>query len=204
MLRAGSICMTLLYKYMTTSSESKDNLNEKSKKLRLLANTFSQYGGILSKVSQILVLNDIDNNVFSDCKPFSRDKTHNYIVKQYENNSDFFQPIKQFNFEIFKSGSVGQVYRATLFDDREVILKIQYVGLVEQTKQDLKLLDMMVSYLYSNLSEIDNAITDIKQKINEELDYQIENKNFHRCLDLKKCKFEILSSEIYLIFLEYN
>ena len=177
MLRAGSICMTLLYKYMTTSSESKDNLNEKSKKLRLLANTFSQYGGILSKVSQILVLNDIDNNVFSDCKPFSRDKTHNYIVKQYENNSDFFQPIKQFNFEIFKSGSVGQVYRATLFDDREVILKIQYVGLVEQTKQDLKLLDMMVSYLYSNLSEIDNAITDIKQKINEELDYQIEKRN---------------------------
>lgn len=177
MLRAGSLCMTLLYKYMKSNSESKDNLNEKSRKLKLLAETFSQYGGILSKVSQILVLNDIDNNVFSDCKPFSRDKTHNYIVKQYENNSDFFQTIKQFNFEIYKSGSVGQVYRATLLDDREIILKIQYVGLVEQTRQDLKLLDMMVSYLYSELPEMNNAITDIKQKINEELDYQIEKRN---------------------------
>lgn len=177
MLRAGSLCMTLLYKYMTTNSESKDNLNEKSKKLKLLADTFSQYGGLLSKVSQILMLNDINNNVFSDCKPFSRDKTHNYIVKQYENNPDFFRLINQFNFEIYKSGSVGQVYRAKLLDDREIILKIQYVGLDEQTRQDLKLLDMMVSYLYSDLSEIDNAISDIKQKINEELDYQIEKRN---------------------------
>ena len=177
MLRAGSLCMTLLYKYMTTNSESKDNLNEKSKKLKLLAETFSQYGGLLSKVSQILMLNDINNNVFSDCKPFSRDKTHNYIVKQYENNRDFFRLIKEFNFEIFKSGSVGQVYRSKLLDDREIILKIQYVGLDEQTRQDLKLLDMMISYLYSDLSEIDNAISDIKQKINEELDYQIEKRN---------------------------
>ena len=177
MLRAGSLCMTLLYKYMTTNSESKDNLNEKSRKLKLLADTFSQYGGLLSKVSQILVLNDVNNNVFSDCKPFSRDKTHNYIIKQYENNPEYFQLIKELNFEIYKSGSVGQVYRATLLDDREIILKIQYVGLVEQTRQDLKLLDMMVSYLYSDFSEIDNAITDIKQKINEELDYQIEKRN---------------------------
>ena len=177
MLRAGSLCMTLLYKYMTTNSESKDNLNEKSKKLKLLADTFSQYGGLLSKVSQILMLNDINNNVFSDCKPFSRDKTHNYIVKQYENNRDFFRLIKEFNFEIFKSGSVGQVYRSKLLDDREIILKIQYVGLDEQTRQDLKLLDMMISYLYSDLSEIDNAISDIKQKINEELDYQVEKRN---------------------------
>lgn len=177
MLRAGSLCMTLLYKYMTTNSESKDNLNEKSKKLKLLAETFSQYGGLLSKVSQILMLNDINNNVFSDCKPFSRDKTHNYIVKQYENNRDFFRLIKEFNFEIYKSGSVGQVYRSKLLDDREIILKIQYVGLDEQTRQDLKLLDMMISYLYSDLSEIDNAISDIKQKINEELDYQIEKRN---------------------------
>ena len=177
MLRAGSLCVTLLYKYMTSSSESKDDISEKSNKLRLLSDTFAQYGGILSKISQILVLNDTDNTVFSDCKPFSRDKTHNYIVKQFENNPDFFRTVKQFNYEIYKSGSVGQVYRATTIDDRQIIMKVQYVGLAEQTKQDLKILDMVINYLYGDFTDMKNAITDIKMKINEELDYQTEKQN---------------------------
>lgn len=177
MLRAGSLCVSLLYKYMTSSSETKDDISEKSRKLRLLSETFSQYGGILSKISQILVLNDTDNSVFSDCKPFSREKTHAYIVKQYQNNTAFFQPVKEIDFEIYKSGSVGQVYRARMVDDRSIILKVQYSGLAEQTKQDLKILDMVISYLYSDFTDMKNAIVDIKTKINEELDYQIEKRN---------------------------
>lgn len=177
MLRASSICISLLYKYMTSSSESKDELNEKSKKIKLLSETFSQYGGVLSKISQILVLNDTENDVFSECKPFSREKTHNYIVKQFENNRDFFRDIETFNFDIYKSGSVGQVYRAKTHDQKEIILKVQYQGLAEQTKQDLKILDMIISYLYSDFVDINNAIIDIKTKINEELNYQIEKQN---------------------------
>lgn len=162
---------------MTSSSESKDELNEKSKKIKLLSETFSQYGGVLSKISQILVLNDTENDVFSECKPFSREKTHNYIVKQFENNRDFFRDIETFNFDIYKSGSVGQVYRAKTHDQKEIILKVQYQGLAEQTKQDLKILDMIISYLYSDFVDINNAIIDIKTKINEELNYQIEKQN---------------------------
>jgi predicted unusual protein kinase regulating ubiquinone biosynthesis (AarF/ABC1/UbiB family) len=176
MLRASSICMSLIYKYITSSSESKDDLTEKSKKLRLLSETFAQYGGVLSKIAQILVLNDTDNDVFSDCKPFSREKTHNYIVKQFENNREFFRDVDQFNFEIYKSGSVGQVYRATT-NQREIVMKVQYQGLAEQTRQDLKILDMVVDYLYSDFADMKNAIIDIKTKINEELDYQNEKRN---------------------------
>lgn len=177
MLRAGSLCVSLLYKYMTSNSETKDDLSEKSKKLRLLSETFSEYGGILSKISQILVLNDTENSVFSDCKPFSREKTHKYILKQYQTNTDFFQPVKHLDFNIYKSGSVGQVYRATTIDDREIVIKVQYSGLAEQTKQDLKILDMVISYLYSDFTDMKNAIQDIKTKINEELDYHIEKRN---------------------------
>ena len=177
MLRAGSLCASLLYKYMTSNTEAKDDINEKSKKLRLLSETFSQYGGVLSKISQILVLNDIDNNVFSDCKPFSRDKTHNYIVKQFQTNPDFFRDVKEFDFNIYKSGSVGQVYRANTIDDQQIIMKVQYSGLAEQTKQDLKILDMVISYLYNDFTDMKNAIIDIKTKINEELDYQNEKLN---------------------------
>ncbi len=177
MLRAGSLCVTFLHKYMTSSSETKDDMSEKSRKLRLLSETFAQYGGVLSKISQILVLNDVDNSVFSDCKPFSREKTHNYIVNQLEKNADFFRDIKQFNFEIYKSGSIGQVYRATTTDDRQIIMKVQYVGLAEQTKQDLYILDMIMNYLYTELTDMKNAVYDIKTKINEELNYDIEKNN---------------------------
>jgi len=176
MLRAGSLCVSLLYKFMTSNSESKDDINEKSKKLRLLSETFAQYGGILSKVSQILVLNDIDNTVFSDCKPFSRDKTHNYIVKEFEND-DIFRDVKEFDFNIYKSGSVGQVYRANTIDNQQIIMKVQYSGLAEQTKQDLKILDMVISYLYNDFTDMKNAVRDIKTKISEELDYQNEKRN---------------------------
>ena len=176
MLRAGSLCVSLLYKFMTSNSESKDDINEKSKKLRLLSETFAQYGGILSKISQILVLNDIDNTVFSDCKPFSRDKTHNYIVKEFEND-DIFRDVKEFDFNIYKSGSVGQVYRANTIDNQQIIMKVQYSGLAEQTKQDLKILDMVISYLYNDFTDMKNAVRDIKTKINEELDYQNEKRN---------------------------
>jgi predicted unusual protein kinase regulating ubiquinone biosynthesis (AarF/ABC1/UbiB family) len=161
---------------MTSNSESKDDINEKSKKLRLLSETFAQYGGILSKVSQILVLNDIDNTVFSDCKPFSRDKTHNYIVKEFEND-DIFRDVKEFDFNIYKSGSVGQVYRANTIDNQQIIMKVQYSGLAEQTKQDLKILDMVISYLYNDFTDMKNAVRDIKTKISEELDYQNEKRN---------------------------
>jgi predicted unusual protein kinase regulating ubiquinone biosynthesis (AarF/ABC1/UbiB family) len=161
---------------MTSNSESKDDINEKSKKLRLLSETFAQYGGILSKISQILVLNDIDNTVFSDCKPFSRDKTHNYIVKEFEND-DIFRDVKEFDFNIYKSGSVGQVYRANTIDNQQIIMKVQYSGLAEQTKQDLKILDMVISYLYNDFTDMKNAVRDIKTKINEELDYQNEKRN---------------------------
>lgn len=169
--------MSLIYKYMTSSAESKDDINEKSRKLRLLSETFSQYGGVLSKIAQILVLNDSNNEVFSDCKPFSREKTHNYIVKQFENNRNLFSNIREFDFEIYKSGSVGQVYKAIHIDGIPIIVKVQYVGLSEQTKQDLKILDMVISYLYSDFSDMKNAVNDIKTKINEELDYQIEKQN---------------------------
>jgi predicted unusual protein kinase regulating ubiquinone biosynthesis (AarF/ABC1/UbiB family) len=56
-------------------------------------------------------------------------------------------------------------------------MKVQYSGLAEQTKQDLKILDMVISYLYNDFTDMKNAVRDIKTKISEELDYQNEKRN---------------------------
>ena len=73
MLRSGSICMSFLYNYLTSESETENGGLEKNcQKLKCLSKTFESYGGVLSKLSQILSLNNEKSEVFSDCKPFSK------------------------------------------------------------------------------------------------------------------------------------
>ena len=184
MLRSGSICMSFLYNYLvseaTINNEEKggDILCKKATKLKCLVDTFQSYGGVLAKLSQIICLgeNDENNTVFSDCKPFSTEKTCKYIKNLFENDNDFFKDIKGIDYNVYKSGSVGQVHKAVYKDDQEIIIKVQYVGLKEQVKTDLFILDTIITCLYSFVN-LNNAISDIKNKIEEELDYNIEYHN---------------------------
>jgi predicted unusual protein kinase regulating ubiquinone biosynthesis (AarF/ABC1/UbiB family) len=184
MLRSGSVCMSFLYNYLISEAVINNNekggdvLGKKATKLKCLVDTFQSYGGVLAKLSQIICLgeNDQNNNVFSDCKPFSTEKTCKYIKNLFENENDFFKDVKSIDYEVYKSGSVGQVHKAIYKDDKEIIIKVQYIGLKEQVKTDLFLLDTIITCLYSFVN-LNNAISDIKSKIQEELDYNIEYHN---------------------------
>lgn len=174
MLRSGSICLSFIYNYLTENDSENNNeeVDKKSKKIRCLATTFEKYGGVLSKLAQILSFNDSSNSVFSDCKPFSRDETINFLKEQL-NNSPFNNIIKTIDMNILKSGSIGQVHRAQLIDNSDVILKVQYVGLYEQTQIDLNILNTVVKYMY-NFIDIKDVMEEIKIKLYEELDYNNE------------------------------
>jgi len=186
MLRSGSICVNFLYNYLLgeasiTSSENEkggDILVKKATKLKCLSDTFQSYGGVLAKLSQIICLgeNDQNNSVFSDCKPFSTEKTSKYIKNLFETDKNFFKDVKSIEYEVYKSGSVGQVHKAIYQDDKKIVIKVQYVGLKEQVKTDLYILDTIITYLYS-FANLNNAIEDIKNKLEEELDYNIEYHN---------------------------
>ena len=173
MLRSSSICMSFLYNYITSDSEIKDETgntyDKKCQKLRCLSKTLESYGGVLSKLSQILSLNDENSTVFSDCKPFSKEKTTVYFRENCPKD------IKKVDYNVYKSGSVGQVYKAT-YKNKKIIVKVQYVGLADQTIKDMKMLDMISSYVYC-FSDIKNAMVDIKTKMYEELDYKLEAEN---------------------------
>lgn len=176
MLRSTSICASFLYNYLTSDSECVDKdgniLDKKCQKLRCLSDTLQSYGGILSKLSQILSLNDENSSVFSDCKPFSEKKTTCFF-KKFIKNTDL--PIEDVNFEVYKSGSVGQVYKCK-YKGENVVFKVQYVGLVDQTLKDLSMLDKITSYLYY-FADMKEAMVDIKTKMYEELDYKLEANN---------------------------
>ena len=183
-----------MYNYLLSDSEYQDTdsgkiLNKKSQKLRCLSETFQNYGGVLSKLSQMMSFNSSSSSVFSDCKPYSREETIKFLKEQFINNKNLFENVKSIDMEVYKSGSVGQVHLAKYKDDTDIIIKVQYQGLLEQTKSDLKMLDMIATYLY-HFNDIKTAMVDIQTKLYEELDYRQEVNNQLRMREIwKDCEY---------------
>src|SRR4029077_13689007 len=96
---------------------------------------------------------------------------------------DLEEPISEvfssFDEEPIAAASIGQVYRATLKDGREVAVKVQYPGVAAAVRADLQNLDMIMRVLKRMTPGMDaKAIaTEIRERIGEELDYELEAQN---------------------------
>jgi predicted unusual protein kinase regulating ubiquinone biosynthesis (AarF/ABC1/UbiB family) len=96
---------------------------------------------------------------------------------------DLEEPIDEvfatFDEEPIAAASIGQVYRATLHDGREVAVKVQYPGVAGAVRADLQNLDMILRLLKRMTPGLDvKAIAqEIKERIVEELDYELEAQN---------------------------
>jgi predicted unusual protein kinase regulating ubiquinone biosynthesis (AarF/ABC1/UbiB family) len=97
---------------------------------------------------------------------------------------DLEEPISKvfasFEEEPIAAASIGQVYRARLKDDgRDVAVKVQYPGVAGAVRADLQNLDMLMRVLKRMTPGMDvKAITEeIKERIGEELDYELEAQN---------------------------
>jgi predicted unusual protein kinase regulating ubiquinone biosynthesis (AarF/ABC1/UbiB family) len=84
-----------------------------------------------------------------------------------------------FDEEPIAAASIGQVYRATLHDGREVAVKVQYPGVAAAVRADMQNLDMIMRLLKRMTPGMDaKAIaTEIRDRIGEELDYELEAQN---------------------------
>ena len=90
---------------------------------------------------------------------------------------------EDFDEEPIAAASIGQVYRATLHDGRDVAVKVQYPGIEAVVRADLKNLGLLLKAgerIAPGLAtkEVAQEITD---RISEELDYEIEAAN-HRAM----------------------
>ncbi len=97
---------------------------------------------------------------------------------------DLQEPISavfgSFEQEPIAAASIGQVYRATLKEDgREVAVKVQYPGVASAVRADLQNLDIIIRLFKRMTPGIDaKAIaTEVKERIGEELDYELEAQN---------------------------
>ena len=84
-----------------------------------------------------------------------------------------------FDPEPIAAASIGQVYRAALHDGREVAVKVQYPGIGDAVRADMKNLGVLLRLARSITPELDiKAVGDeIRERIVEELDYELEASN---------------------------
>src|SRR4051794_41642507 len=78
------------------------------------------------------------------------------------------------------AASIGQVYRARLRDDgREVAVKVQYPRVAEAVRADMQNLGMILRVMKSVAPGLDVRTTaeEIRSRIHEELDYELEAAN---------------------------
>jgi predicted unusual protein kinase regulating ubiquinone biosynthesis (AarF/ABC1/UbiB family) len=89
---------------------------------------------------------------------------------------DVFQ---DFDEEPIAAASIGQVYRATLKDDRQVAVKVQYPGVAAAVRSDMQNLGLILRLAKRIAPGMDpKAIgAEIRNRIEEELDYELEAQN---------------------------
>ena len=97
--------------------------------------------------------------------------------------ADLGGPLKEsfseFDPEPIAAASIGQVYRATLTDGRDVAVKVQYPGINDAVRADMKNLGLLLRLVRGITPQLDVQAVgeEIQERIVEELDYELEASN---------------------------
>ena len=89
----------------------------------------------------------------------------------------------EFDEEAIAAASIGQVFRARLHDGRAVAVKVQYPGIKDVVRADLKNLGLVlrVAARFAPGLDTKEIAQEITERVTEELDYELEASN-HRAL----------------------
>lgn len=108
------------------------------------------------------------------------------VVLERELGSRFERAFVEFDWEPIAAASIGQVHRARLRDGRRVAVKVQYPGVAEAIRADLKNAELLVSFLRllsGGLSprglslDVRSVAREYGTSIEAELDYRLEARN---------------------------
>jgi predicted unusual protein kinase regulating ubiquinone biosynthesis (AarF/ABC1/UbiB family) len=85
----------------------------------------------------------------------------------------------EFDTEPIAAASIGQVYRATLHDGRDVAVKVQYPGVAQAVRADMQNLGMILRLMKRVAPGLDVKATaeEVRSRIGDELDYELEAQN---------------------------
>jgi predicted unusual protein kinase regulating ubiquinone biosynthesis (AarF/ABC1/UbiB family) len=100
-------------------------------------------------------------------------------VIEEEFDAPLSETFEEFEAEPIAAASIGQVYRARLNDGRVVAVKVQYPGVAAAVRADMQNLGLILRVLKRIAPGLDpKAIgSEIRNRIEEELDYELEASN---------------------------
>ena len=110
--------------------------------------------------------------------PFSRLEK---LLKQ-ELGAPLGSVFSDFDERAFAAASIGQVHRATTLDGDQVVVKVQYPGVAEAVETDLRNAMLLVPLVKRIAPGLDGKAlaTEMRERIGEELDYELEAQNQRR------------------------
>src|SRR3954471_14972582 len=88
----------------------------------------------------------------------------------------------EFDEHAFAAASIGQVHRATTLDGDEVVVKVQYPGVAEAVDSDLRSATLLVPLIRRLAPSLDAKalLAELRDRIGEELDYELEAQHQRR------------------------
>ncbi len=113
-----------------------------------------------------------------DAAPTVTFKEMSKVIEQ-ELGERLDQVFSDFDEQPIAAASIGQVYRATLDDGRAVAVKVQYPGVAQAVRADMQNLGLILRLAKRIAPGMDpNALgQEIRNRIEEELDYELEAQN---------------------------
>lgn len=89
---------------------------------------------------------------------------------------------RDFDEQAFAAASIGQVHRATTVDGEKVAVKIQYPGVAEAVETDLRNATLLLPLIKRLAPGLDAKAmaSEMRERIAEELDYELEAQNQRR------------------------
>jgi predicted unusual protein kinase regulating ubiquinone biosynthesis (AarF/ABC1/UbiB family) len=111
---------------------------------------------------------------------------------------------RHFETAAFAAASLGQVHRATLRDGTRVAVKIQYPGVAETVRQDLRNVRALVTALTALVRDVmrqdfdrEEVVRELEARLEEELDYEQEAANVERFRALFASDREVMIPRVY-------
>jgi predicted unusual protein kinase regulating ubiquinone biosynthesis (AarF/ABC1/UbiB family) len=93
-----------------------------------------------------------------------------------------------FDEHAFAAASIGQVHRARTLDGDEVVVKVQYPGVAEAVETDMRNAMLLLPLIKRLAPSLDGRAlaTELRERIVEELDYELEAQNQRRIERLRR------------------
>ena len=116
---------------------------------------------------------------------------------------EFGKPVEElfetFDDEAVASASIGQVHRAVLPSGEEVAVKVQYPGVDQAVRSDLKNVSAMTKLAVAIAPNLDpkEVANEVKERVLEELDYRREAANQRKFAELFKDHPFIVVPKVY-------